>query len=137
MSITSTERRFRNILGFNAQLMISRPEINLRKHCCFFQLIKQIIYPGEWIFVLDCNPVQLPVVDAKSETPIFLLDKQDRGSPRRDTWSDKPFLLQLFNLLLQLTHLYWCHSIGLLGNWSCTRHNFNAKLYFSHWWQSR
>ena len=36
MPVTCTERRFRNILGFDSQLMISGPEVNLRENCCSF-----------------------------------------------------------------------------------------------------
>ena len=44
---------FEDVFRFNPKLMVSRHEINLRKDSCSLQLIKQIIYSGQRVFVVD------------------------------------------------------------------------------------
>ena len=40
-----------------------------------FQSVHQIVYPRQWILVLDCHLIDCSVVNAHSEASILLLDK--------------------------------------------------------------
>src|SRR4051812_33106274 len=44
------------------QLEVARSQINLAKHLCSFQLIKQIIYVRQGVFVLDGYFIQRAIV---------------------------------------------------------------------------
>ena len=57
MPIKSSEGRLLDILLANSHLMISKPQINIRKPRRLLQLIKQIADPWKWITVLDSQLV--------------------------------------------------------------------------------
>src|SRR4051812_28899618 len=96
VSIPSPERGLLNVVFFYSNLVISRPQINLRKHTSTHQLIHQVINSGKWILVLYRHFIQLPIINTKPHTSIFLLYKQYGCSPRRYTWSYKLLLKQFF-----------------------------------------
>ena len=65
-----------DIFFTDVNLVIPHMEVNLGKHLCTFELLKQFIDVGKWVFILDCLLVQWAVIDAKSFCAIFLLDKK-------------------------------------------------------------
>ena len=64
MPVTSPERCLLDIFIPNPHLVISRPQVYLGEPRRSLQLIEQIINPRQWIMVLDCQLVQLPVINA-------------------------------------------------------------------------
>jgi hypothetical protein len=62
-------------------MMISRSKINLGKKLSIPQLVQEVIYPQQRVLVLDYHGIQIPVVNAHPHGTIFLLHKQDRGTP--------------------------------------------------------
>jgi hypothetical protein len=72
----------------NLQLMIPRTQIDLQKYTSTLKLIKKILYAGQWMFVLDGNCVQIPIIDEHSLRTILLLYEQYRKSPRREAVMD-------------------------------------------------
>lgn len=89
------EKLFRNVFSPNPQLVITRPQVDLRKTSCTLKLVKQIVDSRHSILVLDGDTIKLTIVDAQAKRSILLLSKKSRCSPRRCTWTNKPQLLQL------------------------------------------
>ena len=61
---------------YNSELMITRSEVYVWKITNTMKLVKQVINTGNGIFILNCDLVQLPIVDAHLERTIFLLHEQ-------------------------------------------------------------
>jgi len=84
MTITSPKGHFRNVLLLHLQLMISRTEVQLREHLSSIKLIEQVINPGQKIFVLDGDLVQLTIVNAHLLLPSFFFTN-NTGAPQGET----------------------------------------------------
>ncbi|GMP86349.1 hypothetical protein CsSME_00039152 [Camellia sinensis var. sinensis] len=54
----------------------SHETLYLRETTGTFQLVKQIIYTGHRVFILNRSPIQLSVVDTQSQGTIFLFSKE-------------------------------------------------------------
>ena len=80
------------------QLMVTGSQVNLGEDTRTMLLIEQVINARKRILVLYGYLVQLPVVYAHPKTPILLLYKQNRSTPRRCTWSNEAFTQQLLKL---------------------------------------
>jgi hypothetical protein len=61
--IPDGEGSLRNVVRADLDLMITRTKINLGKDFCTGKLIKKNVDVGQWIFVLDSDDVQRPVVN--------------------------------------------------------------------------
>ena len=72
MTIPSSERCLQNVTFFDSELMIARSEVYLKETIGTLKLVEQVINTGDGILILDCDFVQLTVVDAHSERTIFL-----------------------------------------------------------------
>jgi hypothetical protein len=68
--------------------MIPRAQIDLREYISTLKLIKNILYAGQWMLVLDGNCVQILIIDAHSLRTILLLYEQYRKSLRREAATD-------------------------------------------------
>ena len=73
--ITRPERCLRDICLPNPQLMVTSAKVYLGVDLRSSQLIKQVINPRQWVPILDCNPIQLSVVNAQSKGLVLLLCK--------------------------------------------------------------
>ena len=73
--ITRPERCLRDICLPNPQLMVTSAKVYLGVDLRSSQLIKQVINSRQWVPILDCNPIQLSVVNAQSKGLILLLCK--------------------------------------------------------------
>ena len=73
--ITRPERSLRDICLPNPQLMVTSAKVYLGIDSHSSQLVKQVINPRQWVSILDLNPVQLSVINAQSNGPVFLLLK--------------------------------------------------------------
>ena len=62
--ITRPERCLRDICLPNPQLMVTSAMDYVGIDSCSSQLVKQVINPRQWVPILDCNPVQLLVINA-------------------------------------------------------------------------
>jgi hypothetical protein len=58
------ESDLRNVFSVDLNLMITRTKINLRKDFCTGKLIEKNVDVRQWIFVLDDDSIQRPVVNA-------------------------------------------------------------------------
>jgi hypothetical protein len=58
------ESDLRNVFWVDLDLMITRTKINLRKDFCTSKLIEKNVDVRQWIFVLDGDSIQRPVVNA-------------------------------------------------------------------------
>src|ERR1044071_3683411 len=85
MAITSAKSSLRNVGFLNAQLVITRSQINLRVVTRALELVKEIINARERITILDGHFVQLTIIDTHAKTFVLLLHKQDRSSLRGRT----------------------------------------------------
>jgi hypothetical protein len=61
--IPDGEGSLRNVVRADLDLMITRTKINLAKDFCTSKLIEKNVDVGQWIFVLDSDDVQRPVVN--------------------------------------------------------------------------
>ena len=73
--IMRPERCLRDICLPNPQLMVTSEKIYFGVDSHYSQLIKQVINPRQWVSIIDCNLVQLSVVNAQSKGHIFILRK--------------------------------------------------------------
>jgi hypothetical protein len=60
--VSSCESCLRYILWFNFNLMITRPQINLREYFGPLQLIKQDINARQWVLVLDGYSIEWSII---------------------------------------------------------------------------
>ena len=72
-TVPSSERGLGNIFLLDFELVISGPQINLGEYFCPTELIKQVINPRQWIFVLDGNIIQLLVIHTHPKTAILFI----------------------------------------------------------------
>ena len=72
MTIASSEGCFRNITISDFKLMMTRSKVYLGEMASILKLVKQVINPGDGILILDCDLVQLSIVNEHSERIIFL-----------------------------------------------------------------
>ena len=63
MTISGPECCLGDILPSDPQLMVTRSEVNLGKDDSTLKLIKQIIYPRQWIIIPDSYFIQLPKIN--------------------------------------------------------------------------
>ncbi|KAK4716441.1 hypothetical protein R3W88_014779 [Solanum pinnatisectum] len=76
MTISSSENCLQNVIISDSELMIARFEVYLRKVTSTLKLVEQVINPRDRIIVLDCDFVQLPIVNAHSKRTVFLFHEQ-------------------------------------------------------------
>src|ERR1043165_9679636 len=98
MAITSAKSSLLNVGFPDAQLVITRPQINLRIIAGALKLVKEIINARKRVTVLDGHFVQLTVINTHTKAPILLLHKQNISSPRGRARSNET----LFQEFLQL-----------------------------------
>ena len=72
MTIPSSEGNFWNVTVFDSELMIIRYEVYLPEMSSTLKLVKHVINPGDRILILDCDLVQLFMVNTHSEKIVFL-----------------------------------------------------------------
>jgi hypothetical protein len=60
--VPGRERRFRNIFRMNLNLIITQMEIDLGKDFSSSKLIKHNVDVVQWIFILDGDDIQRPIV---------------------------------------------------------------------------
>ena len=72
MNIPISEGCFWNVTIFDSELMITRFEVYLLEISSTLKLVKHVINPRDGILILDCERVQLSIVNAHSERIIFL-----------------------------------------------------------------
>ena len=77
------------ILTSHPQLLICRPQVNLRKVACPLELIKQVINPREKILILNIDFIELTIINAHPKGPILLLHKQNRRTTLKNTRSNE------------------------------------------------
>ena len=82
MPVSGAKSSLRNVLIPNPQLVVPRSQVDLRKSTRALQLIEQIINAWQWVLVSYGHLVKLAVIDAESQTPIFLLHEQQWSTPR-------------------------------------------------------
>ena len=76
MTIPTSKGCFLNVTISDSELMITRSEVYLSEMTSTLKLVKQVINPEDGILILDCDLVQLAIVNAHSEIIIFLLYEQ-------------------------------------------------------------
>src|ERR1043165_6812272 len=103
---------------------------------CPIQLLKQIVYVGKRVFVLDGLLIDGTVVLDQPASTIFLLHEQTRGTPRRSACTNEPIFLQLRELLLQFNELLRTHLVRMPRDRLCTRLYLNHELNSSHGWNT-
>src|SRR3954469_14308492 len=100
--ITSSECGLRNVFLSHPQLVVTGPQINLREELSTLEMIKQLIYPWHRVLVLDCDCIQLTIVNAQPKRPVLLFGEQSRRRPWRSAMTDEAQSQQLLNLFIQL-----------------------------------
>src|SRR5664279_180486 len=83
-TIASDKSCLRNVFLPDLYLMVSRFQVHLGEDSCTRQLIKQIIYPRQRIFVIDGHGVQWSIIDNQTGNfGILLLNEEYRTTPSR------------------------------------------------------
>src|ERR1041385_6010442 len=113
--MANNEGGLRNVLFTDADLVITQPQVEFRKHLGSSKLIIQIIYPRKWVLVLYRGLVDRSVILYQTVRAITLLNKERRCSPSRGTWTDNAFVEYHVDLLLQLKEVVRRHLIGALS----------------------
>jgi hypothetical protein len=72
--------------------------------------------------------VDRSVILNQSVCPIFLLDKERRCSPSRETWTNEAFLTCNVDFSLKLKKYMWWHLVGALGYRGSDRFQVDDKL---------
>ena len=75
MTITGTKGCLWDISIPNPKLMVPLTKINLREETRPLDLIEQIIYSGKWVFILESDFVEIPIIDTHFKGSIFLFHK--------------------------------------------------------------
>ena len=75
MPISCSKCHLRDICLLNSQLIVADAEIYLRVDLGPSQLIKQIIDPRQRVPILDCSPIQLPIIYTQPKSLVPLLGK--------------------------------------------------------------
>ena len=81
MTIASFEGCFQNVTISDSELMITQSKVYLCEMANTLKLVKQAINLGDEILILDCDLVQLSIVNAQSERTIFLHYEQHWRTP--------------------------------------------------------
>lgn len=63
----SSRGRLWDVTLLNSKLMVTRSKVNLREITGTLELIEQVINPWDGIFTLDCDLVQLSMINAYVE----------------------------------------------------------------------
>ena len=92
MTIPSSESCFQNVIVFDFELMITRSEVYLCEMAGTLKLVKQVINPRDGILILDCDVVQLSIVNAHYGGTIFLPYEQHCCTPWLNTRSDEALI---------------------------------------------
>jgi hypothetical protein len=99
-AITSRESHLRYIFRMIFDLMVAKPQNNLREYLSFGELIKKDIDARKRVFVLDGDSIEWSIIHAHAQRFIFPLHKDSRTTPRRGTRSNQTFPQQLVQLNL-------------------------------------
>src|SRR3954469_18847142 len=91
--ITSTESHLGNVLLTDTNLMIPHLQVKHGENLCPIQLLKQIVYVGQRVLVLDGLLIDATVVLDQPASTIFLLHKETRGTPRGSARTNEPIFL--------------------------------------------
>jgi hypothetical protein len=82
-TITSGKSGFRNIARSNLDLVVARTKVDLREDFGTNQLVKKNIDSRKRVFVFDGDCIEWSIIYSHSQATIFLLNKEDRATPRR------------------------------------------------------
>ena len=91
-AVPSGESCFRYILWPDLNLMIAKPQVNLREYLCFCQLIEQDIDTRQRMLVLNGHNIKQPIIHTHSQRLVLLLYKQCWTSPWRRTRLNETFV---------------------------------------------
>ena len=78
--IASTEGGLGDVLGVNANLVVTMAQVNLGENCGAVEAVEEFVHSREGVPILNGDVVKATVVDAKAEGPIPLADEQDGGA---------------------------------------------------------
>ncbi|KAF3626893.1 hypothetical protein FXO38_29011 [Capsicum annuum] len=92
ISMTKGDDYFWNVTFSDSELMIARSEVYLREIAGTLKLVKQVIDSGKRILVLDCDFIELMVINAHSEISIFFAHEQHWCTPRGNTGPDESLI---------------------------------------------
>ena len=126
----SSEDCFRNVIIADSEMIITRSVVYFWEMTSTLKLVKQLISLGDEILMLDCNLIQLSIVNAHSERTIFLLYEQHWCIPWSNTMSDETFISKFFQLLFQFVKLCWSHSVRRNRNRLGILKEINSKVNF-------
>lgn len=99
VTIAGAEGGLVHIVGVNANLMISRPQIEGSEDGGALELIQQLIDTREGVAVLDGDGIEGAVVDTHAKGAIFFAGEEDGGTKWRLGGHDPAFR----KVVLQLT----------------------------------
>jgi hypothetical protein len=74
MTMMSLECRFLFILWLQANLVITGPHVQFSEPGGSIQFIKQLFDNRNWVFVFDCQGIELPVINAKAPSAVLFLN---------------------------------------------------------------
>lgn len=72
--------------------MIIRCEVYLREIIFTLKLVKKVINHGYGVLILDCDFVQMMIIDAYFERTVFLAHKKNYNTPWKDIGPDETLI---------------------------------------------
>ena len=115
-TITSLQHCLLYVLLSNSHLVVYRSQINHVELRRTLQLIEEIIIPVEWVTILHCQLIQLPIVYAHAIRHVLLSQKHDWCFLGQTDRSNKLLTQQLLKPRREILHLWWCVAIQCRSN---------------------
>ena len=84
------EGSFPLVTFLNSDIVISPSYIKLGEDLGVFKFVDEVGNQGKGVCILDSVAVEVPVILARSEAAVLLLDEEERGSLGGFGWMDFP-----------------------------------------------
>src|ERR1700743_1801488 len=101
MPILSTECCFVLITSRDPELVVGICHIEAGVVLGILEAVKKLGHKGEGITVLNCNLIELTIIDTKAEGAIWLFDEENGRSEGRLGGTDEPFGNHFINVLFE------------------------------------
>jgi hypothetical protein len=121
---------------FQKNLVISSSEIQFTKPFRVGELINQLVKHRNWVFALESEGIQIPIVHTKSPCHVFFLDQQHRGSKRTIAFLNNTLMQHLLNLFFNFILQGWRIPVRSDRHWLSTFHQRNSMVTIPAWGQT-
>lgn len=106
MANVSAKSCLMNACRIHSDLMVARPKVNFREVTSSLQFIQQILNYCNRVLVLNCDCIQLTIINAQTPRSIFLLDKNCTRRIITHAWLNSLGVQELLNQIFQCIFLW-------------------------------